>query len=113
MARKTRKDITVKGLERKLKLPPGSIRNADGSDARSDKKLETLQKEGARVRKVPGAKTAAVKKMLTPELKRSKTSIKPVTADQKTAAKRRVKPHPKAAALTQKLRSKLTPKHKQ
>jgi hypothetical protein len=44
-SRKTRGDITIGNLEKKLGLEPGSIRNPDGSDARSDKKLRTLRKE--------------------------------------------------------------------
>jgi hypothetical protein len=44
-SRKTRGDISIGKLEKKLGLEPGSIRNPDGSDARSDKKLETLRKE--------------------------------------------------------------------
>ena len=43
--RKVRKDITVKGLEKKLKVEPGTIRNPSGRKARSDKKLDTIQKE--------------------------------------------------------------------
>jgi hypothetical protein len=45
MGRKVRSDIKVGTLEKKLGLEPGAIRNADGSDARSDKKLATLRKE--------------------------------------------------------------------
>jgi len=45
-SRKTRGDITIGNLEKKLGLEPGSIRNPDGSDARSDKKLRTLRNEG-------------------------------------------------------------------
>ena len=45
MARKVRSDIKVGNLEKKLGLKPGAIRNADGSDARSDKKLGRLRKE--------------------------------------------------------------------
>jgi len=45
MVRKIRSDIKVGTLEKKLGLKPGAIRNADGSDARSDKRLRTLQKE--------------------------------------------------------------------
>ena len=45
MERKIRKDIKIGNLEEKLGLKPGSIRNPDGSDARSDKKLDTLRKE--------------------------------------------------------------------
>ena len=43
--RKTRKDITVGSLEKKLGLKQGTIKNPDGRKARKDKKLATLQKE--------------------------------------------------------------------
>jgi hypothetical protein len=43
--RKVRSDIRVGNLEKKLGLEAGAIRNPDGSDARSDKKLGTLRKE--------------------------------------------------------------------
>jgi len=43
--RAVRKDIRIGALEKKLGLEAGSIRNPDGTDARSDKKLETLKKE--------------------------------------------------------------------
>jgi hypothetical protein len=43
--RKIRADIKVGNLEKKLGLEAGAIRNPDGSDARSDKKLGTLRKE--------------------------------------------------------------------
>jgi hypothetical protein len=45
MVRKTRADIRVGNLEKKLGVAKGTIRNPDGSDARSDKKLGTLRKE--------------------------------------------------------------------
>jgi hypothetical protein len=45
MARKIRSDIRIGTLEKKLGLKPGAIRNADGTDARSDKRLGTLRKE--------------------------------------------------------------------
>lgn len=45
MARKTRSDIKIGNLEKKLGLDKGAIRNPDGSDARSDKKLGTLRKD--------------------------------------------------------------------
>jgi len=45
LSRKTRSDITIGNLEKKLGLVPGSIRNPDGTDARSDKKLSTLRNE--------------------------------------------------------------------
>ncbi len=44
-SRKVRSDILVGNLEKKLGLEPGAIRNPDGSDARSNKKLATLRKE--------------------------------------------------------------------
>ena len=43
--RKTRSDCTVGSFEKKHGLPPGSIRNKDGRDTRSDKKIGTLRKE--------------------------------------------------------------------
>jgi hypothetical protein len=45
MTRRPRGDITIGTLEKWLGLKRGSIRNPDGSDARSDKRLDTLQKE--------------------------------------------------------------------
>jgi hypothetical protein len=42
--RKIRKDILIKNLEKKLDIP-NSITNLNGRNARSDKKLDTLQKE--------------------------------------------------------------------
>lgn len=46
MSRKDRSDITVGSFEKKHGLPPGSIRNSDGRDTRSDKKIGTIRKEG-------------------------------------------------------------------
>ncbi len=43
--RKTRSDCTVGTLEKKNGMPAGSIRNADGSDSRSDKTVGTIRKE--------------------------------------------------------------------
>jgi hypothetical protein len=43
--RKDRKDATVGTIEKKHGLPPGTIRNPDGRDTRSDKKLGTIRKE--------------------------------------------------------------------
>lgn len=43
--RKDRKDMTVKTFEEKHGLPPGSIRNDDGRDTRSDKLIGTIRKE--------------------------------------------------------------------
>ena len=54
--RKTRGDIKIGRLEKKLGLEPGSIRNPDGSDARSDKKLKTLREEFTKVKSKPRKK---------------------------------------------------------
>ena len=43
--RKVRGDKRVGSLERDLGLPPGTIRNKDGRDTRSDKKVETIRRE--------------------------------------------------------------------
>lgn len=43
--RKPRGDQTVGSFEKKHGLPPGSIRNEDGRDTRSDKTLGTIRKE--------------------------------------------------------------------
>lgn len=45
MPRKTRSDIKIGNLEKKLGLGKGAIRNPDGTDARSDKKLGTLRQD--------------------------------------------------------------------
>jgi len=46
MARKVRSDCTVGKFEKKNDLPPGTIRNPNGRDTRSDKKIGTIRKEG-------------------------------------------------------------------
>ena len=43
--RRTRSDCTVGTFEKKHGLPPGTIRNKDGRDTRSDKKIGTIRKE--------------------------------------------------------------------
>jgi hypothetical protein len=43
--KKVRNDMTVGTLERRYGLPPGTIRNADGRDTRSDKLIGTIRKE--------------------------------------------------------------------
>jgi len=45
MARQIRSDIKVGNLEKKLGVPPGTFRNENGRDMRSDKLLGTLRKE--------------------------------------------------------------------
>jgi hypothetical protein len=43
--RKLRSDKTVGKTEQELGLPPGSIKNPDNTDARSDKTLKKLRKD--------------------------------------------------------------------
>lgn len=43
--RQTRSDCTVGTFEKKNNLPPGTIRNSDGRDTRSDKLIGTIRKE--------------------------------------------------------------------
>ncbi len=43
--RKVRSDKQVGNLEKDLGLPPGTIRNEDGRDTRSDKLVKTIRKE--------------------------------------------------------------------
>lgn len=45
MRRKLRSDCTVGTAEKKLGLPPGTFRNPDGRDTRSDKKIGTIRKQ--------------------------------------------------------------------
>ena len=45
MPRKVRSDCTVGTFEKKNGLPPGTIRNPDGRDTRSDKLIGTIRKE--------------------------------------------------------------------
>lgn len=49
--RKTRSDCTVGAFEKTRGLPPGTIRNPDGRDTRSDKKIGTIRKEAAKLNK--------------------------------------------------------------
>ena len=48
--RKVRSDCRVGTLEKTRGLPPGSIRNPNGKDARSDKKIGTLRKDYEKAR---------------------------------------------------------------
>ena len=45
MGRQVRSDCTVGTFEKKNNLPPGTIRNIDGRDTRSDKKIGTIRKQ--------------------------------------------------------------------
>lgn len=50
--RKIRSDCRVGTLEKILGLPPGTIRNKNGRDTRSDKKVGTLRKEAEKKEKI-------------------------------------------------------------
>jgi hypothetical protein len=47
-ARKDRSDMTVKTFEKKHGVPPGTVRNPDGRDTRSDKTLKTIRKQASK-----------------------------------------------------------------
>lgn len=51
MTRKIRSDIKVGNLEKKLGVAPGTFRNSNGRDTRSDKLLKTLRKEAEKTGK--------------------------------------------------------------
>ncbi len=93
MARKVRSDIKVGNLEKKLGVAPGTITNPDGSDARSDKKLGTLRKQYAKTKIDSKIKPKIATK---PRKEVSTGSI--ITADQRSASKRKVKNNPKTSA---------------
>lgn len=106
MARKTRSDIRIGNLEKKLGLGPGAIKNPDGSDARSDKKLKTLRSDFDKatkpVRKV--VKKPAGKKVTAA----TKVKKMAVTADEHIAAIRKVKRNPKVpSSIAKKVRASL------
>lgn len=48
--RKTRSDCRGGTFEKTRGIPAGSIRNPNGRDARSDKKIGTLRKEYGRIK---------------------------------------------------------------
>ena len=48
MIRKVRSDCRVGTFEKTRGLPPGTIRNSNGRDTRSDKKIGTIRKESTK-----------------------------------------------------------------
>ena len=50
MGRKLRSDCTVGTAEKNLGLPPGTFRNKNGRDTRSDKLIRTIRKEAEKKR---------------------------------------------------------------
>lgn len=51
MGRSVRSDCTVGTFEKKNHLPPGTIRNRDGRDTRSDKLIGTIRKNDSKTKK--------------------------------------------------------------
>lgn len=49
--RKDRSDLTVGEFEKKHGVPPGTVRNTDGRDTRSDKKVGTIRKAAKKTSK--------------------------------------------------------------
>lgn len=49
--RRTRSDCTVGTFEKKHGLPPGALRNKNGRDTRSDKRIGSIRKEAEKARK--------------------------------------------------------------
>ena len=45
MVKKMRSDCTVGTFEKTRGLPPGTVRNSDGRDTRSDKRIGTVRRE--------------------------------------------------------------------
>lgn len=76
MAAKIRSDIKIGNLEKKLGLAKGAIRNPDGTDARSDKRLGTLQKEYERMYAGPPVRTSASMKATADALKQAAAAKK-------------------------------------
>lgn len=46
MVRKIRSDAKVGNVEKTRGLPPGTFRNPDGRDTRSDKRISSVRKDG-------------------------------------------------------------------
>lgn len=115
MAKKIRSDIKIGNLEKKLGLDSGAIRNPDGSDARSDKRLGTLQKDYTNVQKsltvkktkvTPSKSTTTRSKAITNKKKTSsirKKALSTGSPDQKKAALRTVKANPKTSSKMSKI----------
>lgn len=92
MATTIRSDIKIGNLEKKLGLPKGTIRNPDGSDARSDKRLRTLREDYERMYAGPPVRVSASMKATAEALKKAaakkaKAAGLPAAAVKPTAAK--------------------------
>lgn len=87
--RKVRSDIKIGNLEKKLGLDKGAIRNPDGTDARSDKKLGTLRAEYQRLYGGPAVRagsTGLPKKAAASATPKKAAAPKKATAPKKAAA---------------------------
>lgn len=108
-SRKVRSDIRVGNLERKLGLEPGSIRNPDGTDARSNKKLATLRKEfteakGNKIKTNPAISSKAIAKAIKAVtlLSKNKTTAAPTKNTINKAAKTNTTPKRKSPGKSNK-----------
>ena len=92
-----RSDIKIGNLEKKLGLAKGAIRNPDGTDARSDKRLGTLRKEYERMYAGPPVRMSAEQQATADKLKqaaaakKAKAAALPASASKATPAKKRNK----------------------
>ena len=122
-ARKVRSDILVGNLEKKLGLEPGAIRNPDGSDARSNKKLVTLQKEyskakGTKIKTNPTisskllAKASKAVSALSSNEPKAVKAVKPIAAEKKTIKKSNATTKSSSIKTVNKIKSSATPKKK-
>ena len=55
MTHHTSDECRVGKFEKEYDLPPGTIRNRNGRDTRSDKKIGTIRKESKQQQKQPGS----------------------------------------------------------
>ena len=90
-----RSDIKIGNLEKKLGLAKGAIRNPDGTDARSDKRLRTLREDYERMYAGPPVRISASMKATAEALKKAAVK-KAKAAGLPTAA---VKPPAKKTAV--------------
>ena len=105
-----RSDIKIGNLEKKLGLMPGTIRNPDGTDARSDKRLGTLRQEYVRRYAGPPVRVSAEMKAAAEAIKKAAAAKKAKAAGLPTATVRpaTAAPKPKAAAAKPKVAAKAT-----
>ncbi|MDO7848515.1 hypothetical protein Q5H92_19265 [Hymenobacter sp. M29] len=101
--RKVRSDIKIGTLEKRLGLDKGAIRNPDGTDARSDKRLGKLRAEYQSMYGAPVRKNSAI---IAAALSPKKTSSIKTNSPAKPAAKKATPAAPKAKASASKAKPK-------